>query len=826
MRRLVLFFGFISLTISLYAQKPLSIQLKDHPVICYARHDNCKSHVPPPKEFLAGRVAGIKTSTIEVTFVGNFPNEAKVAFQYAVDIWEALLTSSVPIKVQANWSALNTGVLGSAIYWSAYANFDDAQKQNVFYPVALAEKIAGEELNGPGDFEIFANFSSNINWYFGTAGQPAANQYDFVTVVLHEIGHGLGFSGSFEVDGTQGTVGAFDNEIPIIYDAFIENGSGIKLLQGFNAPSPELRLQLISSNLRSSISKTPATTAQLYAPSTFDPGSSISHLDEGSYPPGSGHSLMTPQIGFQESNHEPGALALGILSEMGWEIVRMQHQPLVNTENETGPYNVTVKIIDDVAVQHSGSPVLHYTSNGTSFTDVTMTPTGNVNEFNVPLPVPSNFPATYGYYISVADNVGRTVTRPGKIVDVGNPETQGLIIFEIGPDTKNPTVLHVPEPYLQDSQTQLEIKATIRDNIGIGSASVTYSINNGSSQTVSLLLTAPEEDSVYTASLNLGTLQDGDVINYTITAVDNSNSQLSTTSPETGTYSVGVFGFATPVDTYTNNFNTPSSDFFGSGFSVSTPSGFNDAAVHSDHPYSEGDPFPDNELNLVYVLKIPIRISEDLPWMSFDEIVLVEPGEDGSAFGEDEFYDYVVVEGSLDLGETWKPLQDGYDSRTRSEWLAKWNSSITGNNSTAIGNSTLYRHHGINLDEAFDPGDEIVIRFRLFSDQLAKGWGWSLDNISIQDPVTQAEKELEAAVSVYPNPAYENVILEAEGLSSVNFEIELMNIQGQLVYGSKQQSVLGKLTHTISTAQLPSGLYIMKISNGGKTISRKVVKTQ
>lgn len=804
-------------------QKPMKIETKNHPVICYARFDNCESHIPPPKEYFQRKAARTKTATIEVTFSAGFPVDAQVAFQQAVDIWETIISSPVPIKVQANWSALGSGVLGSAIYWSAFANFDGAQKQNVFYPVALAEKMAGKELNDAGDFEIFANFSSNMNWYFDASGTPAANQFDFITVVMHEIGHGLGFSGSFDVENNQGTVGAFDTDVPIVFDAFVENGSGTKLLT-INAPSAQLRAQLTSQNLRINIQKNAMGASFLYAPPTFDDGSSISHLDEASYPSGGVNAMMTPQIGFQEVNHDPGPLASGILSDMGWDMIRIDHQPLPNTEDEDGPYTVTAKIIDDQFVQANGNPVLHFTSNGTSFTDVTMTPTGMPNEFSATIDVPPSIPWSYGYFISANDNVGHTVLKPGKIVTVGQPtETQNLFVFEIGPDTKNPKIVHVQEPYLQDDETQLEIAATISDNIGIGSASVTYSVNGGSSQTLPLVLTEPE-DSLYTVTLNLGTLTDGDEIRYTISATDNSNSPKTTVSPASGEYIVGVFGFTAAVDSYTNNLNAATSDFFGNGFTISTPTGFSNPAIHSDHPYAEGDPFPNNEINLVYLLKIPIRIDAENPWLRFDEVVLVEPGADGSVFGEEDFFDYVVVEGSLDFGETWTPLADGYDSRDKSIWLSRYNSSISGNNSTATGNSTHFRIRGINLTDEFDPGDEIIIRFRLFSDQLAAGWGWAIDNLYIQDPITATENELERAVSVYPNPAHDNISIKAEGISATNLSVQLMGVHGQSLYKATVITDNGKMNHPIDGKTLPAGVYFVKISDGKRTNIQKIIK--
>jgi hypothetical protein len=131
-------------------------------------------------------------------------------------------------------------------------------------------------------------------------------------------------------------------------------------------------------------------------------------------------------------------------------------------------------------------------------------------------------------------------------------------------------------------------------------------------------------------------------------------------------------------------------------------------------------------------LKVPIRIAAENAVMKFDEIVLVEPGDAGSVFGSDSFFDYVVVEGSSDGGKTWKPVEDGYDSREYSVWLDLYNSAITNNISTALGDPSLFRTRTLDLSKEFSAGMEVTFRFRLHSDPLAAGWGWAIDNLKIQ----------------------------------------------------------------------------------------------
>ena len=63
-------------------------------------------------------------------------------------------------------SALDPGVLGAAGPTGFRTNFDNVQKINTIYPIAMAEKIAGYELNDPEDHDISMNFSNGIDWYF------------------------------------------------------------------------------------------------------------------------------------------------------------------------------------------------------------------------------------------------------------------------------------------------------------------------------------------------------------------------------------------------------------------------------------------------------------------------------------------------------------------------------------------------------------------------------------------------------------------------------------------------------------------------------------
>ncbi len=60
------------------------------------------------------------------------------------------------------------------------------------------------------------------------------------------------------------------------------------------------------------------TRPALYSPTSWQAGSSYSHLDENAYPASSPNSLMTPLFMSDEVHHAPGPLVLAMFADMGW----------------------------------------------------------------------------------------------------------------------------------------------------------------------------------------------------------------------------------------------------------------------------------------------------------------------------------------------------------------------------------------------------------------------------------------------------------------------------------------------------------------------------
>ena len=88
------------------------------------------------------------------------------AFEYAASLWAKRLSSAVPIRIRAQFTALGANVLGSAGPVQVFRDFPNAPLPGTWYHVALANALAGEDLSPTTD-DINANFSSTFNFYLG-----------------------------------------------------------------------------------------------------------------------------------------------------------------------------------------------------------------------------------------------------------------------------------------------------------------------------------------------------------------------------------------------------------------------------------------------------------------------------------------------------------------------------------------------------------------------------------------------------------------------------------------------------------------------------------
>jgi hypothetical protein len=702
-------------------------------------------YIPPPKEYFQkpGQKGG---ASLTVQYI-NCPENVTTAVGKAVSILQKLLHDDTRSKIVVTWKKITTsGVLANsstAFYIAGWAI--DALNPDVFYAAALGEKIAGEPLNRNSEADIWLNINSNVSWYYGTDGNTPTIRYDLVTVALHEICHGLGFFDSFRIDGLNALYGT--SSIPLIYDTFVENQAG-KLLTDTNLyvnPSAALKTAVTSGQVYFNgplLKNYSLGRARLYAPSTFDAGSSIAHLDPSSTL--SVNSLMTPYIDLGEAIHDPGKYTMSILGDLGWINTTITHDIPDDTEVHVTGIPVSATIKSDTTYNHNKVGLVWSIDGFTTSDTIFMSSPGSDNNYTATIPV-SSYETKLEYYIYAIDCFSRISRLPSNINDF-------KYSIVIGTDTVKPVVIHNPQKYYLEKIDSINLTAYAEDNLGLDTVYIEYVVNNGVSQYLGLKYKGNFEyrNSLIPSSLSL---KGGDSVRYRIIARDKSAAANQKSLPATGYYSSKIESVNNIANSYTTDFSDAAADFLHDGFRILKPAGFTHYGLNTPHPYVSPEESGDS-IGYVSVLRTPVRFDASGMIISYSELVLVEPGEDESLFGTTDYYDYVIVEGSKDYGKTWFSLTDGYDSRYKTDWLTKYNSSINGNNSTYTGTESMLQRHVLfpKISGNIAAGDPLMVRFRLFSDPYANGWGWIIEDLHIGPLIDQVEEISYIPLIIYPNP--------------------------------------------------------------------------
>lgn len=192
-----------------------------------------QSQNPAVFQFISVDPAGVgfddntPVSSIPAANVGNNPGQTlgelrSNVLEAAAERWSTFLCSDVPIVVNVDFEDFNnTTTLAGASARTYSRNFNNAPLGNTFYPIALANSLAGVDLAPTlNDINITANSNDGINtlFYYGLDGNPPNGLIDFLSIIAHELGHGLGFASA-----VNSTTGAYFFGGPDIFSSMIRD---------------------------------------------------------------------------------------------------------------------------------------------------------------------------------------------------------------------------------------------------------------------------------------------------------------------------------------------------------------------------------------------------------------------------------------------------------------------------------------------------------------------------------------------------------------------------------------------------------------------------
>jgi len=169
--------------------------------------------------------------------------------------------------------------------------------------------------------------AGTAQWNFGD-DDPTGSEIDFRSVVTHELGHSLGFSATYDsnpsfddwgnVWGTASNPYAWVDHMGLsMWDKNLIDGSGNQPESGstgtpgnFNQTDNPVYW---TGNLANTYNGGPV---DIYAPSPYQSGSSLSHLNQATH----AAALMSPFISTGIAPRSPSELEWYMMEDMGWDI--------------------------------------------------------------------------------------------------------------------------------------------------------------------------------------------------------------------------------------------------------------------------------------------------------------------------------------------------------------------------------------------------------------------------------------------------------------------------------------------------------------------------
>ncbi len=224
---------------------------------------------------------------------GSIPSDVLADVVGALDTWASTIAlTGPPIAIDLQWVSLDgNGTLGVAGP-TEFVLDSQLPFATLGYPVALANQLLGRDTNGAGCGEDHSEIGLFLDSTAGGDGSlwnigdddASSSQVDLSTVVLHEVGHGLGVVSSARL--VNDSIEWPRSGAPTyVYDHFFgvcanESAVGCDTEPSSSVSSEDLR------GARLWFAGLGGRSLELHAPIDWSGGSSVSHLDEVRYPGG------------------------------------------------------------------------------------------------------------------------------------------------------------------------------------------------------------------------------------------------------------------------------------------------------------------------------------------------------------------------------------------------------------------------------------------------------------------------------------------------------------------------------------------------------------
>ncbi len=261
------------------------------------------------------------------------------AISRACKIWSTSVQGSCPVELMVAFSDSKEDFPSDTILASSYPP-PDVYEDGMYYLSTLYNQKLGSDAF-PDNYDVTLVFNANFTdatwckntfgvdatYYFGTDAKPGPYQQDFVTVLLHEICHGMGFAGNIYYTLNPlyaGFNGCFygldyvgrDYDYPNVYTRYLSyNGKRLPELSWSDRAKAIVSDALYWDGPNAKKANG-GKAVRMFAPTTYKGGSSVSHWDDEVM--NSHKVFMTWQHHYPQ--HEISPLEAGMMKDLGWRL--------------------------------------------------------------------------------------------------------------------------------------------------------------------------------------------------------------------------------------------------------------------------------------------------------------------------------------------------------------------------------------------------------------------------------------------------------------------------------------------------------------------------